>query len=431
MRRHGNLWNKFISKENFKLAWKLTAKNRGKRCDVRNFKKNLETNLENLRQEVIQHKFKTSKYSTKKICENGKRRVIYMLPIKDRIVHHALINIIEDLFVKRFITHTYGCIKDRGQIKGSLYCRKMIMKYKYCLKTDVKKFYPSINQQLLYNYITKVIKDKELLSVIHDIVFSFPGGVNCPIGNLPSQLFGNIYENEVNKFIKHKLKVKTYFRYCDDCVILSNSKEELHNIKSEIEKFTKQNQKQDLSYAEVFPVKQGIDFLGYRHFQGYTLLRKRTALKFKRAVNRIKSGKDKRPLLQQLCTISSYKGYTNHCYCYNLVRSLDLDNLLKDLTVKEFNKIGPKPELPITGKRITILQCFDKPLIVTAWKPCKVKGEDSNKIQFMFENDPQDKELHITFTRSKVLRGQLEKINKEDFPFKAVLKQQGNSYYLE
>ena len=256
MKRYGKLWPKFISQENFKLAWYRTASGRRDRSDVQQFEINLEVNLENIRQEVIREEFKTSKYSTKQICENGKHRLIYILPLKDRIVHHAINNIIEDIFVKGFIDHTYGCIKDRGPLAGSLRLRKLVMKYDYCLKTDIKKFYPTVDQQILYDEICKKIKDVKLLKIIKNIVFSFPGGKNCPIGNLTSQLFGNVYLNKLDKLLKHHLKVKEYCRYCDDCVILSNSKEELFALQKEIHEFVDKELKQSMSYSEVFNIKK-------------------------------------------------------------------------------------------------------------------------------------------------------------------------------
>lgn len=431
MKRVGNLWSKFITKENFQLAWYKTALGRRDRRDVQEFEKNLEQNLENIRQEVILSKFTTSKYSTMPLNENGKHRLIYILPLKDRIVHHAINNIIEDIFVKGFIANTYGCIKGRGPLAGSYRIRKLIMKNDYCLKTDIKKFYPTVDQQILYNEVCKKIKDTKLLSIIKDIIFSFPGGKNCPIGNLTSQLFGNIYLNKLDKFLKHKMKVKNYCRYCDDCSILSNSKEYLFVIQKLIHEFVDLELKQSMSYSEVFHTKQGIDFLGYRHFKGYTILRKRTAKKFKRAVLDIVKNRDKRPFLQQLSTLNSYRGYSKHCYSYNLIRSLDLDNLMKDMSIKEFKNIGPKPEFPMTGTKISILTLLDKPIIVTAWKPCKINNEDSNKLQFIFAENEKDTQLHITFTRSKVIERQLQQINLEDFPFKTIIKKNGNSFYLE
>lgn len=107
-----------------------------------------------------------------------------------------------------------------------------------------------------------------------------------------------------------------------------------------------------------------------------------------------------------------------------------MNNLIKELSIKEFKDVGPQLEFPMTGTKISILTLLDKPIIVTAWKPCKIKNEDSNKIQFVYA-DEKDGELHITFTRSKVIESQLKKVNLEDFPFKAVIKKNGNSFFLQ
>jgi hypothetical protein len=430
MKRISKLWEKLIEKDNFYLAWRLTRKGRTRRWDIRKFEKNLDENLEKLRQKVISGNFKTSEYKNKIVNENSKRRLIYILPLPDRIVQHALINVIEDVFTKRFIDHTYGCIRGRGQMKGSEYVRKHIKKYEWCLKTDIKKFYPTMDQQILYDEICKVIKDKKILAMLKDIVFSIEGGKNCPIGNLCSQLFGNIYLNKFDKYVKHELKVKHYCRYCDDCVFFGNSKEELFEIQKKVESFIRTELQQDLSYSEVFRTKQGIDFLGYRHFQGYTILRKRTATKFKRAMNRIKSGKDKRTLLEKLSTINSYKGYAEHCYTYNLIRKLDMNKTIANLTITEFKKIGAIPDLPITGKKVSILNLFGKSLIILAWKEISVDNRPTAKIQFTLEDDEEGKIL-VVFTSSSTIRKQLSDIDKSNFPIKAVLKKQGEAYYLE
>lgn len=430
MKRTGNLWDRFISKENFYLAWRLTKKGRSRRRDVRKFEKNLDANLEALRQKVIDGKFKTSKYQTKYIKENTKRRLIYILPLEDRIVQHAIINIIEPIFVKRFIDQTYGCISGRGQLNGSKYVRKHIKNYEWCLKTDVRKFYPTIDQQVLYDSICRVIKDKNLLVIVKDIVFSIEGGKNCPIGNLCSQLFGNVYLDNLDRYVKHTLKVKHYCRYCDDCVFFGHTKEELFEVKKKVKEFVETKLLQELSFAEVFRTKQGIDFLGYRHFNGYTILRKRTALKFKRALTKIKSGKDKRTLLERLSTINSYKGYAEHCYTYNLIRKLEMNKTIANMTIKEFKEIGAKPDLPLCGKKVSILTLFDKTVIILAWKLCNVEDRKTIKLQLILEEDKDEKVL-IVFTSSSTIRKQLEQVSIDDFPIKAKIKKQGDAFYLE
>ena len=147
-------------------------------------------------------------------------------------------------------------------------------------------------------------------------------------------------------------------------------------------------------------------------------------------MNRIKSGKDKRTLLEKLSTINSYKGYAEHCYTYNLIRKLDMNKTIANLTITEFKKIGAIPDLPITGKKVSILNLFGKSLIILAWKEISVDNRPTAKIQFTLEDDEEGKIL-VVFTSSSTIRKQLSDIDKSNFPIKAVLKKQGEAYYLE
>lgn len=426
MKRFGDIWGTFISKENTYLAWELTIKGRRKRKDVIRFNKKLDENLEKLRQDIISGIFVLPPYFTRKISEKGKWRTLYISPLRVRIYHHMIINVIEEIFNKGFISDTYGCIKGRGQIKGSLKVRKYITYNKWCLQTDIRHFYPTIDHEILFKEIKKKIKDKRLLNEIKKVVFSIKGGKNCPIGNLTSQLFGNIYLNKLDKFIKHTLKVKCYCRYCDDSVIFSNDLNSLKEIQKKIKEFVKKELKQELSYSEIYPCKHGVDFLGYRHFKGYTILRKSTALSFKRRIKRLKTSN--LDFATKISVIMSIKGHCKHCYTYNYIRSLKLDNLIKDLTIKEFREVGAKPEMPLTGKKVSILTLMDKDIIITAWKLCKVDGEESLKIQCYLKGN---EEILIFFTRSIIIRQQIETVKKEDFPFCGKIKKEGKAFYLE
>lgn len=432
MKRFGRLWYKsFLTYENFYSAWLKVKKHRGNKKDVIKFGENVEENLKQLMADVESGKYKISPYRIMYKNENsGKRRKIYMLPIRDRIVQHALNNILEPIFTPSFIDSTYGCIKGRGQIAGSNYIRKHINKYDWVMKSDIRKFYPTIDQQLLYDLIERKIKDKKILELCKQIIFSLPGGKGEPIGNLFSQLAGNIYLNELDKQSKHVWKMHIYDRYCDDTTYLLNDKEELFELQIKFKEFVNQFLKQDLSYCEVFKTKQGIDFLGYRHFKGYVIMRKRTALKFKRAIRKIETGKDKRTLLQKLSTINSYKGIADYCCSHNLIRSLNMNKLIADLTVKEFKQVGAKPELPICGKKVSILSLFNKPLILLAWKELSVQDRKTIKIQFFFDNQ-EDEQVYVTFTTSSTIRKQLEQMSVESFPVKATFKKQGEAFYLE
>lgn len=166
MKRFGDIWGTFISKENTYLAWELTIKGRRKRKDVIRFSKKLDENLEKLRQDIISGIFVLPPYFTRKISEKGKWRTLYISPLRVRIYHHMIINVIEEIFNKGFISDTYGCIKGRGQIKGSLKVRKYITYNKWCLQTDIRHFYPTIDHEILFKEIKKKIKDKRLLNEI-------------------------------------------------------------------------------------------------------------------------------------------------------------------------------------------------------------------------------------------------------------------------
>ncbi len=428
MQRIGGLWPPFTSKENFDTAWILTSLHRHKRQDIMDFEQDLVYNLEDLRQLVLNGKFHTSEYKKMPIFEYGKCRDVYILPLPDRIVHHALINIIEDIFVRSFISDTYGCIKGRGPLMGSYKCREEVHKYKYCLKTDIKKFYPTMNQSILFNLIKRKIKDTKLLDIIGDIVFSFEGNINVPIGNLTSQLFGNIYLSELDNYVKHNLRIKSYIRYCDDCVFMSNDKKYLRNIKYRIQDFIYNNLEQEFSYVEVFKTKQGVDFLGYRHFPTYTILRKSTAKRFKQALSNICKKPKIGMLNKNLSTIKSYQGWCEKCYSHNFTTKLNLQSILGDLTLKEFKEFGPTPILPLTGDKISILSLINKKIIINAFKITMKDDRELLKLQFYTEEDDK---LKVTFTKSSVLIDQLQKVDKMYFPFSATIKQSGHAYYLE
>ncbi|MGL5904950.1 MAG: RNA-directed DNA polymerase, partial [Cetobacterium sp.] len=186
---------------------------------------------------------------------------------------------------------------------------------KYCLKIDVKKFYPSIDNKILYNLLEKKIKDKRLLRLLKIIIFSV-GDKGQPIGSLWSQYAGNYYLSGLDHHIKENYRVKYYYRYCDDIVILHSDKKYLHELRKEIQRYISENLNLTLKENwQVFPVNvRGIDFLGYRFFRNYALLRKRTAKKLKRKISKIKN---KRVLsFTDVCSLNSYLGWTKHCDSY-------------------------------------------------------------------------------------------------------------------
>ncbi len=334
MKSYSNLWTKFISKENFELAYKNSIKGKKNQRQVRLFNENTKENLENVRQMVIDGKFHTSKYREKKIYE-PKERIIYKLPYSpDRIVQHAIMNVLKPILVNLFIENTFACIEGRGQLKASTKCSEYVRKYQYCLKCDIHKFYPSINQHILSAKLHRIIRDEKFMALLDDIIFSYEGGYNCPIGNYCSQWFGNYYLSFLDNFVLHKLKCKAYERYCDDFMLFSNDKAYLQDCKRRIRKFLKDELELEFSKAEVFNVKQGVDFCGYRHFGKYVLIRKSTAKRMKRRFRKIEqkieSGNfDKERIRRQM---ASANGIMSHACANHLRESIKYDDLLKKVS---------------------------------------------------------------------------------------------------
>ncbi len=220
MKRIGNLFERICSIENLVLADGKASKGKSRQHGVKIHNQNRETNIQALHEMLKNKTYRTSAYSTFKIYE-PKEREIFRLPYyPDRIVHHAIMNVMEPVFVSAFTRDTYSCIKGRGikaaadQVKKALRDQEGT---RYCLKLDVKKFYPNIDHAILKSLIRRKIKDIDFLWLLDEIIDSSPG---VPIGNYLSQYFANYYLTRFDHWLKEVKGVKYCFRYCDDIVIL-------------------------------------------------------------------------------------------------------------------------------------------------------------------------------------------------------------------
>lgn len=310
MKRYGNLYNKIITIENLILAESKARKNKTKTKEVILFDKNKEDNIKKLSIVLENNNYINSNYYIFKLFD-PKERIIYKLPyFPDRIVHHAILNVLEPLFINTFISQTYNCIKKRGIHKALRDVNKSLInkeETKYCLKIDIRKFYPNINNEILKDLLLKKFKDKQLLDLLYTIIDSTSG---LPIGNYLSQYFANFYLSYFDHWIKEELKIKNYFRYCDDIVILGNNKQDLKIILDKIRIYLNINLKLELkSNYQIFPVEsRGIDFVGYKSYNDHILLRK--SIK-KRFIKMIKNNYNKK-------SIASYNGWLLHCNSKNL-----------------------------------------------------------------------------------------------------------------
>jgi retron-type reverse transcriptase len=286
MKRYNSLFAKIVNLDNIKLAHKKAKKGKAHYIEVQQIEKNPEEYLLEIQDILINKTFKTAKYQTKTIFE-PKKRTIYKLPyFPDRIVHHAIMNVMQPLWDKVFIYDLYSAIPGKGLHRGVKRLHNFMKDEEntmYCLKFDIRNFYPSINQNILYKLVARKIKCKDTLWLLEDVIHSPDGKVNLPIGNYLSQYFSNIYLNQFDHWLKEVKGMKYYIRYCDDGVILHKSKEVLNLLLAEIKRYFGDKLELKLnSKTQIFPVdKRGIDFLGYRSFRNYTLLRKSSANRFK------------------------------------------------------------------------------------------------------------------------------------------------------
>ena len=320
MKRIGNLFDSICSMENLREADEKARRGKRKSYGVRLHDRNREANLIRLRESLLSGSFRTSSYNTFTIYE-PKERLIYRLPYyPDRIVHHAVMNVLEPVWMSVFTADTYSCIKKRGIHAAANKLKRALRNdpegTRYCLKLDIRKFYPSIDHYMLKSIVRKKIKDARLLSLLDEIIVSAPG---VPIGNYLSQYFANLYLAYFDHWIKEEKHVRYYFRYADDIVMLSSSKENLHKLRIEIEDYLADLHLELKPNWQVFPVEaRGIDFLGYVFFHTHTRLRKSIKQRMFRTAGRMaRASPDK-----VLPRFAAWTGWMKHCDSRNLKRKL-------------------------------------------------------------------------------------------------------------
>ena len=311
------MYAKIYDIDNLILADEKARKGKKLSHGVKVHDRNKEANISKLQEQLKNKMYKTGQYDIFEMVCGSKKRIIYRLPyFPDRICHHAIMNIMEPIWVSIFTRDTYSCIKHRG-VHGAVRIIKEDMKdipgTRYCLKCDVKKYYPSIDHDILKVIIRKKIKDTDLLWLLDEIIDSAPG---VPIGNYLSQFFANLYLAYFDHWMKKDIKIKYYYRYCDDIVILHNDKAVLHDIQKQISDYLERKLKLTMKdNYQVFPVEsRGLDFLGYVFFHTHTLLRKSIKKRFAKKVSR--NG------MKDIVGFAAYKGWTDHCDARHLMKKL-------------------------------------------------------------------------------------------------------------
>ncbi|MGL5894125.1 MAG: RNA-directed DNA polymerase [Bacteroidales bacterium] len=245
---------------------------------------------------------------------------MYVAPYKDRVIHQVLNDALLPILTRSFTKDTYATIKGRGPHLAMRAVRAAIQKIEqpYCLKMDVRKFYPSVNGAILKELLRRKIKCERTLWLADTVIDSAQG---LPIGNLTSQLLGNFYLTELDHIMREQWGVKHYFRYCDDLVVIDPSKEFLHQVRIKTEDYLREHRGLHIKPSkQVFPVdSRGVDFLGVRFFTTHTLLRDSTKRRITRKLKYMNSH-PATPEYEDAYWASVY-GITKHCDTSNLIKT--------------------------------------------------------------------------------------------------------------
>ena len=309
-----HIFNHIISVENLLISWQEFLRGKKKRKDVAEFSLHFMDDILVLHKDLSEKKYRHGLYQAFKI-NDPKPRDIHKASVRDRLIHHAIYRILYPYFDRKFIFDSYSCRIGKGTHRAINRFRNFSRRVSsnnnqtcWVLKCDIKKFFASMDHEILKNILTKYIGDQDVLWLLNKIIGSFQTtgkiGVGLPLGNLTSQLLVNIYMNEFDHFIKRELKIKYYIRYADDFVIFSRDKKYLENLIYSISEFLeiKLNISLNPDKVSIKTLDSGVDFLGWINFPHHRILRTTTK---KRMMKKIAKSTKKE-------TINSYLGLIKH-----------------------------------------------------------------------------------------------------------------------
>ena len=275
MKRHGYLFDKIVAFSNLEIAAQKAFRGKIGKSPVARFHFNMENEILDLQGQLKSKNYKPMPLRFFTIYEPKVRR-IGASDFRDRVVHHAIFYIIEPLFERGYIFHSYACRKLKGIHRAVRQAQKYCRRYIYFLKCDIRKYFESIDHCLLKEMLERKFKDKNLLWLLNTIIDEANDCVKgIPIGNLTSQHFANFFLDKLDHFVKDVLRVKGYLRYMDDFLLFSDSKEELHCLKARISDFLSErlNLRLNERISVILPCSSGIPFLGFNIFPGLIRIR--------------------------------------------------------------------------------------------------------------------------------------------------------------
>ena len=326
-----NSYYKYLTYEKLMEAHNKSKKGKGYRKELIKFNLKQEEYiiwlLDRLKSKTYKHGGYTEFYVTEpKLRKIEKSRYI------DRIVHRWVVdNFLEPAFVVQFIPTSFACLKGKGMHRAAIYVQKTmrhckeIWKEYYILKMDIAKYFDNINKEILLEIIERKIKDKNLIWLIKEILYAQKREKGLEIGNYTSQMFANIYLNEIDQYVKHNLKIKYYCRYLDDSVLIVKTKKEVKKVLKEIKKFLKDHLELELNKkTQIFKNKQGVNFCGYKINEYRMKIRDKGKRKLKKKIKYLtKSIKNKNMTSKESKKyLAGHIGYIKYANVNNLLEKL-------------------------------------------------------------------------------------------------------------
>ncbi len=360
MKTYKNLYPKLCSYKNLALAFRKASKGKNKKHYIIEFKKNLRENLLEIKRELELETYRPSKLK-KFTVRDPKTRLIRKSVFKDRVVHHAIVNILEPIYEPRFISDNYANRLNKGTIaalkKLDRFKKKVSNNGKlvlnaldnnmvkgYVLKADIRKFFDSIDQAKMIEILKRKVRDEKVIWLIIKILKNFDNKKKgMPLGNMTSQFLSNVYLNNLDQFVKQRLKMKYYLRYVDDFVILHESKEVLENCKDKIEKYLK-NLRLEFhpDKSKIYSLCRGIDFLGFKTFYHHRRVRKRNVKGFKARLEKLERAYKNGDITKDkfIASAEGWFAYAMWGDTYNLRQKLakDVEDFFEKAT-PQFNEI--------------------------------------------------------------------------------------------
>lgn len=324
MKTYKHLYEQICTIGNVSDAYRKARLGKSKKFYVQKFELDFISNIEQLYQKLKDESWMPLPYKEFTIYE-PKERLIRAPQFRDRIVHHALIQILKPIYEPIFIYDSYASRKNKGTHiavdRLTQFLRRSINNA-YVFHGDVRKFFNNIDHEILIRILQKKIADERVITLINKILTNQGITLGVTLGNYTSQWFANIYLNELDYYAKHILGVKHYIRFMDDFLLLSDSKSELHGWKHKIKVFLRDKLKLDLHPVkqQIFPTSKGIDFLGYTVWKDHKKLRRRNVRRFISRLNKFDTMSSMSPFVES--SLMSWKGYSVHADAFRLTKQL-------------------------------------------------------------------------------------------------------------